>query len=352
MAKSLKIFLFVSIVASIFALAYLNEYIQVILNNLVTVKVVEIGIQSQELPKYDIYFIETNISRTVLNYKQMCAIESAARHNPNARVNLIAIQEKNNFEYLTRYYKNVQIKVVEVNELFKDTPLEKWSIEKLTKINELTRIVHLSDILRMAVLYKYGGLYLDLDMFTLASYDDLIGYDSICMYRSDGIMDFNNAYLTGVKGSNFYLECLKKLAASYKPHGWFDNGPTLLHDIAVKYCNIGESGDIRQLLVGDKSRFNAKRQFKFNFTAEVNNTCGVYLLPAYVAHPYHWIQVKNLFQKEGTVDVNRFLYSRAVHTTNALTRNMHIKSDDESLIEFIFRFNCPHAFEKILESEL
>lgn len=121
-----------------------------------------------------IYFHETSC-RDSLSSKQACSIESAARANPNREI-YVLFSAPVNFEDapidLTQIFPNIQFRRVHIVEYAKDTP-----VEKLVANGALNRtrwpISHTSDILRIITLYKWGGVYLDLDVVVAKSLDEL-----------------------------------------------------------------------------------------------------------------------------------------------------------------------------------
>ena len=66
---------------------------------------------SKEVNKYNIFFIESNMKRAVISPKEMCAIESAARHNPKADVKVYTLRAQLNESArgLLTKYSNIEI---------------------------------------------------------------------------------------------------------------------------------------------------------------------------------------------------------------------------------------------------
>ena len=66
---------------------------------------------SEEVNKYNIFFIESNMKRAVISPKEMCAIESAARHNPKAHVKVYTLRAQLNESArgLLKKYSNIEI---------------------------------------------------------------------------------------------------------------------------------------------------------------------------------------------------------------------------------------------------
>ena len=107
-----------------------------------------------------------------LNARQACAVESAAKMNPNMTVYLLFLSplklsnEAKHFYNILTKYKDVKIKRLINKDYFKNTPLENWfSIEKLRVTRWPSTIM--SDILWFITMRKYGGIYLDLDVVVI-----------------------------------------------------------------------------------------------------------------------------------------------------------------------------------------
>lgn len=69
-------------------------------------------------------------------------------------------------------YPNIQFKYFDVVEITKGTPMEKW-ITNSSLFDSYYLNVHLSDVFRLVILWKYSGIYLDLDNIVLQSFDDV-----------------------------------------------------------------------------------------------------------------------------------------------------------------------------------
>ncbi|KOB69440.1 putative Lactosylceramide 4-alpha-galactosyltransferase [Operophtera brumata] len=124
-----------------------------------------------------IFFHETSC-RGGLNSRQACSIESAARAHPgrtiyvlfSAPINKISLEDI--IMELLKKFSNIKFRRVHLVEYAKGTPLE-----LLVEGGALNRtrwpISHTSDVLRFLTLYKWGGVYLDLDTVVAKSLDGL-----------------------------------------------------------------------------------------------------------------------------------------------------------------------------------
>lgn len=124
-----------------------------------------------------IFFHETSC-RGGLNSRQACSIESAARAHPDREIYVLFSSPVNKLSLedvsidLLKKFSNIKFRRVHIVEYAKETP-----IEKLVANGALNRtrwpISHTSDVLRFLTLYKWGGVFLDLDMVVAKPLDNL-----------------------------------------------------------------------------------------------------------------------------------------------------------------------------------
>ncbi|CAN8008825.1 unnamed protein product, partial [Ixodes pacificus] len=125
----------------------------------------------------NIFFLETS-GRGNLTRRMSCAVESAALHHPKWTVSLLNAENSEKprspspFFDLLRGIPNVDIRSIKLSEVLEGTPLSSWNFSGALRSSPY-RAVHLADVLRLAVVYKYGGVYLDLDIVVLRSLEDL-----------------------------------------------------------------------------------------------------------------------------------------------------------------------------------
>lgn len=112
--------------------------------------------------------------------RQACAIQSAAKHNPNRDIFVLFPSPVTNEKSTSTStilkilgkYKNIFFRDVDMTTITIGTP-----IEELEKRGDIYTsgyyIEHLSDLVRLVTLYKYGGLYMDTDFIILKSFDDI-----------------------------------------------------------------------------------------------------------------------------------------------------------------------------------
>ncbi|XP_049869415.1 lactosylceramide 4-alpha-galactosyltransferase-like [Pectinophora gossypiella] len=150
----------------------------------------------------NIFLIETSC-KGYLDLRQLCAVKSAARAHPDWQINLLFVGPVTHEKLTTgilsslQAYENVVIARVYLSQIVKDTPLERVLTENLLETSEY-RYAHVSDIIRLLLLWKFGGVYMDLDIVVLKPFDDL-GPDFAGL-------DAPNSVNTAVMGFKVYSE--------------------------------------------------------------------------------------------------------------------------------------------------
>lgn len=120
--------------------------------------------------------------------RQACAIEAVASHNPARDIFVLFASpvgfDRHGDKYqslqatssshikLISEFPNVFLRNVNMTLFANGTPME--SLERSAKVYQSNVVaVHLSDVVRLLVLYRYGGIYIDMDMIALRSFDSL-----------------------------------------------------------------------------------------------------------------------------------------------------------------------------------
>lgn len=147
----------------------------------------------------NIFFLETS-GDSCLTARQACSIESAARSNPYATISVhmensgptkIAnvkneqTSQRRNCAITTRLFEewkhNVKLVREDLLQHLSNTPL--WRLHQKNQLNQSVHpLTHRSDAVRVAMLWKYGGLYLDLDC--------LVFRPLYCLKNTVGLVDF------------------------------------------------------------------------------------------------------------------------------------------------------------------
>lgn len=101
--------------------------------------------------------------------RQACAVESAARRNPDRDIFVLFPSQvgfselySSSIMHSLRLYRNVYLRRVNYQNYGLSTPAEELlASDRIFQSSFLTET--LSDILRFVTLYKFGGIYLDTD---------------------------------------------------------------------------------------------------------------------------------------------------------------------------------------------
>jgi lactosylceramide 4-alpha-galactosyltransferase len=284
---------------------------------------VPISLDSFLVKKYDIYFIESADNKLNFDYRQLCSIESAAKHNPHASINIKSIKariESNHYLYLLKIYPNIRFEIIEPAELFNDTPLEKWWTRQFISKNPYYQISHRSDALRYALLYKYGGIYSDLDSITLRSFQPLLNYSGFPLESKGSTPVVTGSFFIMPKKHRLLYQLMEYFVVDYNPDDWNAVGPKLITKLLARYCNRTNA----ELLVGKKS-----------------NTCDLVTFPYTLHTPFHWLSIKKLFDPEEKLNYKDLVNAYQIHFNSFLTRDIKISWKSDSVFEFIAANNCP-----------
>ncbi len=198
---------------------------------------------------FNIFFIETS-GRSCLTARQACGIESAARANPKAIITLY--MEKNlivnlpkidnaqkrklecNITSALLQFENVRIVREDLLDYLEGTPF--WEFYRTGPFNQSTTpLVHRSDVIRVALLWKIGGVYLDLDCIVMRPLDSLnntVGTvrDFIPNWVENGVMAFT-------AGHPFLHFLMKSMILAFRSDNYLSLGPPALTEAILEFCN-------------------------------------------------------------------------------------------------------------------
>ena len=194
------------------------------------------GILSELYPRPEsVYFLETS-GRLKLTLKQLCVMESAAKHNPNTTIYLLVVSpilQDDQLQTFQSEYKNIQVKHIHIPSLIHGTPIESlWNRNVIQKSKFLT--VHLSDVLRIVILFHFGGTYLDLDALILKPLPEVpsfIGREHLTYETlANGVLRFK-------KNHPIMEKLLINMNSSFDGQQWAANGPALVTRTLQEFCS-------------------------------------------------------------------------------------------------------------------
>ncbi|XP_023233607.1 lactosylceramide 4-alpha-galactosyltransferase-like [Centruroides sculpturatus] len=271
----------------------------------------------------NIFFVETSGSSS-LNVRQACAIESTARHHLSASVNVLIFTENNipDIFNLTRNYTNIQLIKSTFQEIFRDTPLLKWYERKEWNKSE-HKVIHLSDAARYALIWKYGGIYLDLDIVMLKSMSFLGNF----VIKEHGASLGNSIF--GIKDHHhpFLLNCMNEASKEYRTNFFACIGPPFFTRIFTSYCNGSNLNDLQK-----------------------RNDCDFTILNPKAAFPLFYGRWEDYFSNSLAKTVLREIKdSYLIHVWNKLSSTKILHAGSGSAYELTMANNCPFVYEQAVK---
>jgi glycosyltransferase involved in cell wall biosynthesis len=134
-------------------------------------------------------------------------------------------------------------KLVSLNYI--DTTNIYWGKKKIIKY------AHKADKIRLEMLYKYGGIYMDIDTITIKSYKNLMNNNFIIgiqeeNYGEDGITLYCNAILFSRPKSIFLKKWIESYENYFEPNGWSE-ASIFLPEKILKTLDENEKKEIKIL---------------------------------------------------------------------------------------------------------
>ncbi|KAM5173053.1 lactosylceramide 4-alpha-galactosyltransferase [Mantella aurantiaca] len=262
-----------------------------------------------------IYFVETS-DRTSPTFQAMCAVESAARAHPKAKVTVLmkgltsqSLQAKIFGISLLNCFPNVEFSPLDFKKLFNNTPLNTW-YSKAESQKQFLDYPTLSDACRLAVLWKAGGIYLDMDFVILKNLENItnaMGMQSLYI--------LNGAFLTFQPQHKFIELCMKDFVDKYSYWLYGHQGPQLLTRVFKKWCSI--------------RRLRDKKSCK-----------GVNVLPKEAFYPVDWQDWRKYFEFIHPTEMKKLLKdSYGVHLWNKKSQGHSLEMG--SFLEQLQDKHCP-----------
>ncbi|CAG0921521.1 unnamed protein product [Notodromas monacha] len=193
-------------------------------------------LEPMEFPEKAIYLLETS-GRPLLSAKQLCSVESAARHNPeNPIVVLVAAQQlfyPTLATLIRSLHPNVRFRHLDFHEVLSNSALSDLNLtDTLKRSRFITE--HASDLLRFAILHQHGGIYMDLDTIVMTRFPNIS--NGVSTAASNGTY-LNGAFLIFQKGHPVLLDCMNDIKSSFDTLNFNGNGPQRITDAMRKWCH-------------------------------------------------------------------------------------------------------------------
>ncbi|KAK4873856.1 hypothetical protein RN001_013216 [Aquatica leii] len=287
-----------------------------------------------------IFFHETSCNsyiegKITIQPRQACAVESAALMNPNYDVYLLFTSpgvikyedtESDRILKALLTYNNININHLDYEKYTKDTPVEILYRDGKVEASVYARS-HASDVLRYLTLWKYGGIYLDLDVIVIKSLSTLppnySGSESDKNVAA-GVMGFS----ANGSGHNFAKMCLDDLKKNFRGNDWGYNGPGTITRLLRKLCGVTNAKD---MLTKDCQGFK--------------------VYPPESFYPVPWRDWHMYFDSKNNYKMcNITKNSYAIHVWNKHSVNTKIKVDTEVPYTLFAKEFCPKVFAECKES--
>lgn len=279
-----------------------------------------------------IFFHETSCASSVqggivLTPRQACAVESAAKMNPDLEVYLLftspinlhnsTVKNKVVAQLLT--YPNVRVRHLNFEKYFVGSPLEEWYRGGALKASRWPQS-HASDVLRFLTLWKYGGTYLDLDVVVTRSLNGLSNFAG-AESNTDvaaGVLNFHSEGL----GHEMAEACLDNLRSEFRGDDWGNNGPGVITRVLKKLCKARRVRD----MTPERCR-------------------GFAVLPPSAFYPIPWRQWKLYFDESSSAKtMARLKSSLAIHVWNKFSVALNVTVGSRQPYGLIAQDYCPRVY--------
>lgn len=247
-------------------------------------------------------------------------------------------------EILTKQ-DNVLFSLLDLDELFLDSPLRHWYQERLWLINEEHQCIFISDASRAEILRKYGGTYLDMDALILRPLPNRTNY----LGRLDNAT-INGAVMSLAKGHPLSQTLTKSIPEAFDPFQITSIGPSLVYSALREMCpgNLTDSTDSRSLSDAfneDEVSAYLEDISPYFQTPEICSDLTIF--PVKMFYPIglsYKTGERFLLFLGGHGYGEKFLsFSKAyiLHLYNSLTGRDIVQAGGDSILEEVMRKNCP-----------
>ncbi|XP_028138147.2 lactosylceramide 4-alpha-galactosyltransferase [Diabrotica virgifera virgifera] len=286
-------------------------------------------------PGKSIFFHETSChsfdhGKIVINSRQACAVESAAKMNPDLDVYLLYASpgifrfegdESDHFLRSLLSYKNVHILHLNYENYVKGSPVETlWTSGKIEKSKYV--VSHASDVLRYLTLWKYGGIYLDLDVVVIKSLQDLpLNYAGLQSPNevAAGVVSFEADGF----GHSLADNCVNRLKNKFNGQVWGSNGPVIVSSVMKESCNVTIASEML-----------------------TKNCTGLTMYPMETFYPIPYSLWRKYFREEDFNEViNKTKNTYVLHTWNKLSEGERIPLNKNPAYLHFAKLRCPKVVE-------
>jgi hypothetical protein len=170
------------------------------------------------------------------SYEYYLSVMSALQTHKYSEYNLWIIGEMPSSPYLDLLEGKINIKQVDLSFLGISSIEESKQFPAFTNKGEHFIRVHIKDIVAWDILYKYGGLFMDLDTLSIQDCHELYNKcKSSCFFGDGGNWgtNYNVAVMIAKLSSEIIAKCRIEALKKLDDHnfGWGDTGPNMLNSI-------------------------------------------------------------------------------------------------------------------------
>ncbi|KAL7636434.1 UNVERIFIED_CONTAM: hypothetical protein RMT77_013209 [Armadillidium vulgare] len=263
-----------------------------------------------------IFFIES-FKKDYLPARTLCSIESAALFHRNTFIDVMmtsqSLRKSEGIKSLLKAYSNVRFFHLNATTLYMESTLKEWFLEEKWKLTKYSNM-NFGNPLRFLLLYKYGGIYLDMDVFVLKNLkkeENFAGLESQEKVNS-AIMGFR-------KGHPFIKDCITEITQPVDVNSWGIYGPILVTNIFKRRCHA-----------------------KLPDTT-LKNCSDIKLFQKKVLYPLSWADINKFFEEhqELTDTLLNHPDILTLHLWNKHTKTNIISLEGQSILSVIARRSCP-----------
>ncbi|CAM2725054.1 unnamed protein product [Rotaria socialis] len=274
-----------------------------------------------------IFFVQTSKNEDIIS-RHACSIEAAARLHPNGLIFVLMRSKyihlkKGSYLHL-RSYNNIHFTHFDEQEIYRGTSLIKLNKTKRTQFIHYFAISHMSDFIRTTLLYKYGGIYFDLDIIPLKNFQ--IFSNAVGLETDNGV----NVAVLAFERQHLVLDLqmekqLESIENKFNALCWNCLGPLALTQVLRNVC------DQHRLRIHEKDK-----------CLEID------IHPSYVFYPISYQQIPQFFRYSAeNVDFllkNSSIYS--IHYFHHMTMNLPIEI--MSPFAQIAETSCPNVYKDLI----
>ncbi|KAL7630852.1 UNVERIFIED_CONTAM: hypothetical protein RMT77_018861 [Armadillidium vulgare] len=184
-----------------------------------------------------IFFIE-GFFNDYIRGRYLCSIESAAKIHPNSVVNVMMtsrfLKLTPPIKSLLKAYKNVRFLHLNATKLYLEEPSLRNFYNKKRWVESQWPRMYFCNPLRFLLLWKYGGIYLDLDVMPIKNL--VSGVKNFVGYTSEEHV--NSAPLGFLPYHKFIRDCLEEIPKFYDPTHYGTIGPLLVTKVLKEKCGL------------------------------------------------------------------------------------------------------------------